>query len=268
MNELVLLKSTEFNGVALDCYIEPKQQDKGDFWATRTQIGQLLGYSEAGNAIKNIHMRNKERLDKFSRVAQLELPSGGTQDVIVYNFKGLLEICRYSNQPKANDIMDWLFEVADEIRKTGSYSVNSSPESHGLFAIDAAIRILEHNGIKGNQLTLSLDRGYKHCTGFSLLEITGTQLIAPKQEQYLTPTDIGKVFGLKAHRVNEILAGAGYQCKIAGKWQPLELGQPYAVMQDVAKAHGEGTPICQLKWYSSILDVFGELLEQEGFELA
>ena len=146
--------------------------------------------------------------------------------------------------------------------------MNSSPETQGIFAIDAAIRILEHNGIQGNQLMLSLDRVYKHCTGFSLLEVTGTQLIAPKQEQYLTPTDIGKVFGLKAHRVNEILACAGYQCKVAGKWQPLELGQPYAVMQDVAKAHGEGTPICQLKWYSSILDVFGELLEQECFELA
>ena len=28
-----------------------------------------------------------------------------TREVIVYNFKGLLEICRYSNQPKANAVM-------------------------------------------------------------------------------------------------------------------------------------------------------------------
>ena len=39
----------------------------------------------------------------------------------MYNFKGLLEICRYSNQSKANDVMDFLWEVADEIRQKGLY---------------------------------------------------------------------------------------------------------------------------------------------------
>ena len=43
--------------------------------------------------------------------------------ITVYNFKGLLEICRYSNQPKADAVMDFLWEMADEVRKTGSYSI-------------------------------------------------------------------------------------------------------------------------------------------------
>ena len=225
-------------------------------------VASALGYSNTNDAL----IRHVDEEDKLtSRITM----AGQGRDVIVINESGVYSLIFSSQLPTAKKFKHWVTsEVLPQIRKTGSYSVNSSPETQGLFAIDAAIRILEHNGIQGNQLTLSLDRVYKHCTGFSLLEVTGTQLIAPKQEQYLTPTDIGKVFGLKAHRVNEILACAGYQCKVAGKWQPLELGQPYAVMQDVAKAHGEGTPICQLKWYSSILDVFGELLEQDRFELA
>ena len=111
MNELVLVKQAEFEGVALDCYVQPEQTDKSDFWATRTQIGQLLGYSEPMKAVAKIHERNKERLDKFSTIVNLTTLEGGrevTREVTVYDFKGLLEICRYSNQPKADAIMDWL----------------------------------------------------------------------------------------------------------------------------------------------------------------
>ena len=92
---LQLVKSTQFNGITFDCYKENNEQDSADFWATRTQIGQLLEYENPGLSIGNIHNRNKERLDKFSRVNQIDLPLGGIQSTTVYNFKGLLEICRY-----------------------------------------------------------------------------------------------------------------------------------------------------------------------------
>ncbi len=114
-----LLTTREFNGIALQCYSDGENQE--DFWATREQIGQLLGYSNPGISIGNIHNRNKERLDKYSRVNQIDLPFGGVQAVTVYNFKGLLEICRYSNQPRANAVIDFLWEVADEIRQKGLY---------------------------------------------------------------------------------------------------------------------------------------------------
>ena len=69
-NELELVTSKQFDGFTFDCYVDPNQQDAGDFWATRTQIGQLLGYSEPKDAIAKIHQRNKERLDKFSAVVK------------------------------------------------------------------------------------------------------------------------------------------------------------------------------------------------------
>ena len=119
MNELQLIKSAEFNGVQLNCYKADNEDD--GFWATRTQIGQLLEYEYPGEAIGKIHNRNKERLDKFSRVTQIDLPSGGTQMTTIYNFKGFLEICRFSNQPKANAVIDFAWNIMDEIRRTGSY---------------------------------------------------------------------------------------------------------------------------------------------------
>ena len=262
-----LLTTKHFNGNALDCYVEHGQEQTGDFWATREQIGTLLEYETPRKAIKDIHERHRERLDKFSVVVKLSYPTRGAQNdtplsnlqpTTLYSFKGLLEICRYSNQPKANDIMDWLFEVADEIRRTGSYSLSKPQET---FAVDAAIRILGIAGIKGNQLTLALDKVYRRCAGFSLLETAGIQLVVPTQRQALTPTQIGTHFGASAREINQVLSDNGFQYKSEAGYEPSELGAPYAVMQDTNKRHNDGTPVRQLKWDSSIVEELAPLFE-------
>ena len=131
--ELQLLTTREFNGHILDCYIEPAQEDKGAFWATNEQIGKLLEYEYPAEAIRKIHQRNKSRLSKFSTRVNLTRVEGDrtvTREVIVYNFKGLLEICRYSNQPIANAVIDKLWEIADEIRQTGMYLSKQAEEAY------------------------------------------------------------------------------------------------------------------------------------------
>ena len=148
--ELQLVKSTQFDGVKLDCYWQ--EGDKGDFWATRSQIGQLLGYEYPVEAIGKIHNRNKARLDKFSRVTQIDLSSGGRQNTTVYNFKGLLEICRYSNQPKADAVMDFLWEVADDVRVYGFFA---SPKNIEKFMSnpDVLIEMLKHYKVAKDRVT-------------------------------------------------------------------------------------------------------------------
>lgn len=113
-----LLTTRKFNGVALDCY-KAENQDDG-FWATREQIGQLLGYKNPRIAISIIHKRHKENLDRYSSVIILNTEAG-ERETVIYNFKGFLEICRYSKQPKAEAVIKFCWEVMDEIRRTGSY---------------------------------------------------------------------------------------------------------------------------------------------------
>lgn len=185
MSELVLVKHAEFDGVELDCYIEPTQQDKGAFWATREQIGRLLDYENPNDAIKIIHLRHSERLDKFSTRINLNRVEGGREverDVTVYNFKGLLEICRYSNQPKADAVMDLLWDVADEIRRTGSYTLKRKrktakkkpalPLQEVMNAAEKiyhlALRCSDDDDVRE---VIALDEAFKHFTGESALEI-------------------------------------------------------------------------------------------------
>ena len=269
-NDLRLATTRQYNGVTFDCYVEQGEDNPQDFWATREQIGRLLGYERPNEAVAHIHDRNSDRLNKFSTSVKLTGVEGSrtvTRDVIVYNFKGLLEICRYSNQPKANAVMDFLWEIADEIRRTGSYSVRKESEEITANNLESARIILATAGITGNQAALALDKLYMLYTGHSALKSCGIELIAPTQHQFLTLrtlltlTEIGRQFGRSARSINDILAGAGFQYRIGDKWGPLELGQPYAVVLDTGKRHSDGTPVRQLKWDSSILPVVENILE-------
>lgn len=144
--KLTLIKSAECNGIELDCYIQPNQEDKSNFWATREQIGRLLGYENPNDAIRHLHNRHADRLDQFSasfKVTQTEGNRNITRDTILYSFKGLLELCRYSNQPKADEIIDWLWHVAEEIRLTGSYSLHPKLTISSFDDPDAVVQLAQ-----------------------------------------------------------------------------------------------------------------------------
>lgn len=118
-----LIETRTINLALVDGYYDGEQA-----WFTRSQIGEALGYDDPQNAITIIHRRHKERLDKFSRGCQIDTPSG-TQDGFVYNFKGVMEICRWSKQPKADEVMDALYDMAESVVKNGYYTIMSAEET-------------------------------------------------------------------------------------------------------------------------------------------
>ena len=136
-----LLTTRNFNGVALDCYKAENEND--GFWVTREQIGRMLEYADPMKSVAKIHERNHERLDKFSSIARLTTVEGTrtvTRDMTVYNFKGFLEICRYSNQPKADQVIDFAWSVMDEIRKTVRYCAIDLTQTANLQAAEIMVR--------------------------------------------------------------------------------------------------------------------------------
>lgn len=165
MNNLELVKSENFGKVQCDFY----EDDTKDILMTREQIGIALGYSEPRVAIAKIHNRYKDRLNKFSGVVSLVSPQGTYQDTIVYTAKGVMEICRYSRQPKADDFMDWVWDVVDTIRKTGSYDINNLEERvtpmilNGILAGIKQVAIENDKKIdtRFNQIESKLDKKYK-----------------------------------------------------------------------------------------------------------
>lgn len=84
---------------------------------TREQIGQALEYSEPMKQVAKIHERHKGRLDKFSFV---EMTNG--RNIYFYSMKGVYEIYRWSRQPKADEFIDFVWNVMEAIRK-GEFSI-------------------------------------------------------------------------------------------------------------------------------------------------
>lgn len=132
MNNLKLVETDVFNEIAT-C----------DFWGnanneylvTREQIGRALGYSNPANAIKNIHLKHKERLDKFSTQLTLGYVEGDRyveRERILYNRKGIMEICRWSRQPLADKFMNWCWEIMDRLISNSLNTVTLSREEYSM----------------------------------------------------------------------------------------------------------------------------------------
>ena len=190
---------------------------------------------------------------------------GGAQFLNTISESGLYTLIMRSSKPQAKAFRKWVTgTVLPAILRTGYYEIsNKAHPELPAGVLEGAKLIFESAGIKDNQLTIAMDNVYKSYTGRSALAAGDVQLIAPQQTALLTPTEIGQELGLTPRRVNEILAGAGYQYRIGKSWEPLEPGKPFAVMLDTGKKHSNGTPVRQLKWNSEIINVmknFEELI--------
>ncbi|MBR0253515.1 MAG: hypothetical protein IJQ57_09225 [Synergistaceae bacterium] len=244
-------------------------KENGEIWFVAKDIAQALEYGEntINNALGSLFQSvPKIWTDKKRIFVRSENGIEQEREMLCLTEHGLYFFLGRSDKPKALPYQMWIAgDVVPSIRKTGSYGEKSLSVANEI--IPMTERILSAAGIKGNQLALALDRTAKHYTGVSLLELSGVQLEAPVKEQALNPTQIGELIGgLKARQVNEILAGMGFQHKIAGKWEPLEPGMPYAVILDVGKKHSNGIPVRYLNWNSSVVKEVKKYVERTGTE--
>lgn len=113
-------------------------------------------------------------------------------------------------------------------------------------------------GLQSNVAAISANQATLRLTGSNMLELIGhTHLAAEVQDLILTPTKLGAPYGLSGMAFNKLLAAQGFQTKFADEWKPTDKAAGLYRFEDTGKAHGGGTPILQLKWYSRIVDVLG-----------
>lgn len=183
----------------------------GETWFVAKDVCDILEIANSRDAVSVLDEDEKNTV-AFSD------GNRGNPNMTVISEAGLYTLLMRSNKEEAKPFRRWVtHDVLPSIRKTGSYS----PPSKGNISqsdLECASFIYKSAGITGNQLTIALNNMYRAYSGKNALEAGDIQLEAPAKRQILTPTEIGSHFGLKAHRVNEILAGAGYQHKINGKW--------------------------------------------------
>lgn len=127
--------------------------------------------------------------------------------------------------------------------------------------LKATIEMANIFGLKGNQALLSANTAIKKIHNFDCMATLGiTHLIPEKQIQYFTPSVLGKKKGLSAQKLNKALEIAGFQAAVRDhrnrvSWEVTDAGKEYCQLLDTSKSHSDGTPIMQVKWSSSVLDI-------------
>lgn len=118
MSKLKLITTENFG--ELQCNFYRNMND--DILLTREQIGTALEYANPSTAIKNLHRKHKDRLDMLSvRIKLGGLQNEPTsksdeQERVYYTERGIMELCRWSRQPLANQFMDWVWDIVEKYR--------------------------------------------------------------------------------------------------------------------------------------------------------
>ena len=118
-NPMTVITSKSFGALNVDVY----QNDKHQYYMTREQIGAALEYTSPVVAIKKIHDRYADRLDALTSITNLVIEVGNhtqMRQTYVYSLRGVMEICRFSRQPKADAFMDFCWDIMESLMRGDS----------------------------------------------------------------------------------------------------------------------------------------------------
>jgi len=238
------------------------QDDSGMPWFVAKDVCEVLELGNTTEATRGLDD------DERSDLSIPEVSSNGVvqnRRTIVINEPGLYSLVLRSRKPEAKAFKRWItHDVLPSIRKTGAYVHPAAPSSSaspvpGLMQANrlymTMLAVAKQIFPNKNQALLSADKATRKATGTSpLAMLDATHLVATSQSRILTPTEIGREFGMSAVKANKLLEGCGLQEQDANKqWLPTSAGAVYAVFLDTGKSHGDGTPVRQLKWNSDVL---------------
>lgn len=128
-SKLVLYEKQDVLGFMTDFY----RDGEGNLYMTREQIGTCLGYTDPSEAIRQIHKRNHELLDKYAvqvklkKAGQIDPPYGRVQKYtgagitrntkILYQEKGIYLIAMKANTDKAIAFQEAVAGILENLRK-------------------------------------------------------------------------------------------------------------------------------------------------------
>ncbi len=137
-NNLKLITTENFGDLPCNFY----RNMNDDILLTREQIGIALEYSNPIDSIYKIHKRHKERMDNLS----ICLPDGLGHEIYYYTQRGIMEICRWSKSNKANQFMDWVWDIIEKYRNNKlTPQMEMKPITDAITSMTQAITTLTAN---------------------------------------------------------------------------------------------------------------------------
>lgn len=206
---LALATQQQFNSILCDFWMN----EENEVFMTREQIGQALEYSSPRVAVTKIHSRNEKRLDRFSTSTKLVSLDGKLRETVVYNEHGIYEVIRHSEQPKADDFYDFVYELLSKLRKGETVRVQPQSEQDKLKIQKMRAEAMLNNS-RTRQAKLILDMKNDKTLSPIAVELLGINALEvlmdkpiehrPKVVKTYTATELGEEFGISANKIGRI----------------------------------------------------------------
>lgn len=219
-------------------------------WMTGEEIGKHLGYSEPRKSIGNIYSRQQEKFKEGQDTTDISLMTvTGTKKTRIYSEKGTLKIVRYSNTEIADEIMDEVFDVFLEAKKSSNIEIPhliKEEEATRIYASWIQVASLMNVPVHLGQIEAVKEAKRKTEVDFSplLLKSPEQDKIA-EEEMMLEPTEIGKRLEVSGIKINCFLRDIEWQAKVNSSWQPTEKGKKYSSPHSWSRGSKSGY---NLKW--------------------
>ena len=149
-NNLKIITTETFGDLSYNFYCNMND----DILLTREQIGLALEYKYPDDALSKIHKRHSNRLDPLSVVVKMASTDGKYYDTTLYTQRGIMEICRWSNKPKADLFMDWVWDIIEKYRANELVPIQQldiTPISDAISSMTQVITTLANNMITMQQ---------------------------------------------------------------------------------------------------------------------
>jgi prophage antirepressor-like protein len=231
--------------------------DQGEPWFVAKDIAEILGHRDAATASRAVD-------DDEKGLYSVRTP-GGTQEMTCISESGLYTLIFRSDKPEAKPFRKWVTaEVLPSIRKTGSYAAPKAAATRASAKLPllsqeyrAALALAKMVGITGNAAKIAADNAMRKL-GYEVqpLALLGAELLNETQQPLMTPTELGALLipPVGPREVNRRLEAAGLQERVGEQWHATDTGKRMSALLDVGKAHGDGTPVTQLKWMKSVIN--------------
>ena len=144
---MYLLTTRKFNYTRVDFYVE--DENSTEFWITRQQIGELLGWynASAERQVKKLHhMFNNQLVLSFKEI-EINVRYQRICKTIVYNFDGLTKLCILSEKKKAAEVLNFFWQMKQEFEGKVQQNLPAVKNELQLFNYgDNPVRAIEQNG--------------------------------------------------------------------------------------------------------------------------
>lgn len=241
----------------------------GNNWFVLKDLCDILGLTNTSQTA--ICVKRNDHND----ITKIKIGKQGAAWVVTE--AGLYYVIIMSRKQAAIPFKEWMLsQVLPQIRKTGQYQMApvAQPVQQPVTQLSLAEIATEakaiHDlatlfGLTGNQALLRTDKIVHERHGVSPLKLLNVDLVAPSKEKTFNPTNLGLQLNptKTGQWVNNRLQELGFQDKVkirfGHEWNPTPMGRQHCEVIDTGKAHSNGAPILQIKWYHSVLQYLGDL---------